>query len=304
MSELRWHPLLQQWVVLSTHRQHRPQLDTQAAGDHCPFCPGSGKVPEGGYEVLLVPNEWASFAMEFAGAKGICEVVLYDSRHNVLPSELPRERWRQIIDQWRRRTEELYSISEIAYVAIFENQGPEVGVTISHPHGQIYGMPFVPPLVAQEVEASRGPQGCILCAEVAAEAGGVRVVFEDKDWVGWVPAWSRFPFELYLSLRWHVEHLAQLTEEESTALSAALSNIRRRYDALFNGPMPLMMHLRQAPRGERLHLHFQFHPIRRSQSKLKFLAGVESGLGFFLNDVDPDDAARRLRQAVDTDGSC
>ncbi len=48
MSELRWNPVLGEWIITATHRMDRPQMPE----DWCPFCPGSGKVPDN-YDVYI-----------------------------------------------------------------------------------------------------------------------------------------------------------------------------------------------------------------------------------------------------------
>jgi UDPglucose--hexose-1-phosphate uridylyltransferase len=128
MSELRWHPLLEQWVAVTSHRQDRPQMPA----DWCPFCPGSGRVPEA-YDVYLYPNDFPAFSFDDPGAPGACDVVLYSPEHDRLPSELPVEQWEKVIDVWTRRSMELERDPRVKHVAIFENAGEAVGVTMPHP---------------------------------------------------------------------------------------------------------------------------------------------------------------------------
>src|SRR3954453_10596760 len=145
MSELRWHPLLKQWVVVAANRQDRPQMPK----DWCPFDPGSGRVPDH-YDVYLYPNDFPAFDEESGpfdptpglfkttGAAGVCDVVLYSPEHNQNPSQLPPERWEKIVRLWMTRTTELVARPEVRYIMIFENTGEAIGVTMPHPHGQIY----------------------------------------------------------------------------------------------------------------------------------------------------------------------
>src|SRR2546430_289790 len=148
-SELRWHPLLQQWVAVAAERQGRPQLPQ----DWCPFCPGSGRVPDH-YDVYLYSNDFPAFSLDnppfvpqaelfgVTGARGVCDVVLYSPDHNLLPSQLTVEQWAKVIELWTRRTVELFANADIQYVSVFENTGVAIGVTMPHPHGQIYGFPM------------------------------------------------------------------------------------------------------------------------------------------------------------------
>ncbi|MGD0013595.1 MAG: hypothetical protein ABSD56_04100 [Bryobacteraceae bacterium] len=189
MNELRWHPLYRQWVAVATERQDRPQLPA----DWCPFCPKWGRVPEG-YDVLLYPNDFPAFALtggtyephdpagdlyQTTGALGACDVVLYHPDHNLRPSELSAEHWRKIIGLWTRRTQELAALPRIEYVYVFENTGVAIGVTMPHPHGQIYAFPFLPPLVATELDSAAshyaGQRECLYCNILGRELEGGQV---------------------------------------------------------------------------------------------------------------------------------
>jgi UDPglucose--hexose-1-phosphate uridylyltransferase len=45
-------------------------------------------------------------------------------------------------------------------------------------------------------------------------------------------------------------------------------------------------------------LHLRLFSIRRAVGKLKYLAGSESAMGAFINDIAPEAAAQRLREVV------
>jgi UDPglucose--hexose-1-phosphate uridylyltransferase len=317
MNELRWHPLLRQWVVVSTHRQDRPQLPK----DWCPFCPGSGRVPED-YEVYLYPNDFPGFHLDSppfephpdtaivgesvfqtTGPRGACDVVLYSKEHNRLPSELPARRWRKVIDLWTRRTRELAAIPEIQYVYVFENTGLAIGVTMPHPHGQIYAFPFLPPLAKAELDsaAEYHSRTCeclycrILCDELKA---GQRIVAQNEDFVAFCPFFSRWPSEVQIYARRHMGGLEDLTDADADSLGALIKTVRQKYDHLYGFPLPLMMIVRQRPaKGDHpyFHFHVEFLPIQRSKTKLKYLAAVESGNGTFLNDTLAEEQAGILR---------
>lgn len=275
MSELRWHPLLRQWVVVSANRQDRPQMP---AG-WCPFCPGSGRVSET-YDVYLYPNDFPAF-------EGTCDVVLYSPNHNLLPSQLPVSQWEKVIDLWTRRTAELLAEPHVKHVMIFENQGEPVGVTMPHPHGQIYGFPFVPPRVERENEA----EPCAHCKVLEDELlDGRRILTKNDDFALFVPFFARFPYETQIYARRHVASLTALSQSEAKSLAGMISLIRKKYDALFGSPMPLMMVVHQDA-----HFYIEFLPLQRSATKLKYLAAVESASWTFLNDVVPEEAAIRLR---------
>src|ERR1700730_3362856 len=173
-SELRWHPLLREWVSRAVERQGPPQLPQ----DCCPFCPGSGRVPDD-YDVHLYPNDFPAFSFEnppfspgtglftTTGARGACDVVLYSPNHRLVPSHLPVEQWRKVIDLWAERTVELFGRPDVQHISVFENAGLAIGVTMPHPHGQIYAFPFVPPLDQRELDSAalhyREHSACLYC---------------------------------------------------------------------------------------------------------------------------------------------
>ncbi len=314
MSELRWHPVLRQWVGVAAARQHRPQMPK----DWCPFDPGSGKVPDH-YDVHLYSNDFAAFSKDSGpfdgtasgelfgntGARGSCDVVLYSPDHHRLPSELPAKHWRLVVDLWTRRTQELAADAAVQYVFIFENAGAAIGVTMPHPHGQIYSFPFIPPLAEMELASAREYRSekgtCLYCDLLAGELqAGERVVEGNESFVAFVPFAARFPSEVQIYARRHAPSLAALTDAEKSGLAELIQTIRRKYDALYGFPMPLMMMVRQAPvQGEHpyFHFHVEFFPIQRSPTKLKYLAGVETGAGTFLNDTLAEDQAEAMRKA-------
>ena len=311
MSELRWHPLLREWVSVAAARQNRPQMPT----DWCPFCPGSGRVPDH-YETLLYPNDFAAFSPNnppfedkpgiFAttGSRGSCDVVLYHSDHNLTPAAMSADHWAKVVELWRARTEELFANPDIAFVYIFENTGEAIGVTMPHPHGQIYGLPMVPPLVARELDSARAHMEaeaeCLYCRLLAEELKEEkRVVIESEHFVAFVPFHARWPGEVQIYSRRHAQSLADLSEAERSELARVIKSVRMKYDNLWGFAIPLMMAVRQRPY---LHFHVEFMPIQRSATKIKYLAGVESGLGLFLNDTVAEEKAAELRDAQGYDG--
>ena len=314
MSELRWHPLLRQWVGVAAHRQDRPQMPE----DWCPFCPGSGHVPDD-YDVYLYPNDFPAFSKDSppfssdtsaglyitTGAQGATDVVLYSPCHNLLPSQLTVDQWSKVIGLWTRRTRELFADPVIQYVAVFENTGVAIGVTMPHPHGQIYAMPFVPPLVQTAVDSAsswhREKHRCLFCDILAHETREtVRIVASNDSFVAFLPFFGRFPTELSIYARRHFPNLAGMDSREAQDLASILSTVRKKYDNLFGFPMPLMMMVRQSPaKGDHpyFHFHIDFLPIQRSAKKIKYLAGIESGCGTFLNDTRAELQAEKMRAA-------
>lgn len=281
----------------------------------CPFDPGSGRVPDD-YGVYIYPNDFPAFspmsdpfnpeADLFAqtGPRGACDVVLYSPEHSLPPSKLTVEQWRKVVELWSARTRQHAANPDVALIAIFENCGEAVGVTMPHPHGQIYAFPFIPPIVQKEMESSReyatvhGGE-CLFCQILDEENNrGVRLVFADEHFVAFVPYAARFPAEISLYPRRHVRSLLELSEEERTSLAKSISTIRQKYDNLYGFVMPLMMPLKQAPLRETAipyHFHVQFLPLQRSATKLKYMATIETAYGTFLADTAPEHMAEILR---------
>ena len=322
MSELRWHPLLAQWVVVASHRQDRPQMPA----DWCPFCPGSGRVPDD-YDVHLYPNDFPAFSEQnpsfdpdtardllgHTGARGACDVVLYNPEHTKRPSELSVAQWRKIIGLWEARSGELAKIPDVQQVMIFENTGVAIGVTMPHPHGQIYAFPFIPPLIQTEADNAREYYQrnfrCIYCGLLSREReDAIRIVAANDSFTAFVPFAARFPSEVQIYANRHVPGFVKMTEAERGDLASLISIIRRKYDNLYeraglepkDNVLPLMMIVRLPPvKGDHPyhHFHLEFLPLQRSQKKLKYLASVETAGGTYLADTRPEERAEALRKA-------
>lgn len=312
MHQLRWHALLQQWVVVTTERQNRPQMPA----DWCPFDPGSGRVPDH-YDVYLYPNDFPAFSPDagpfapvpglFAetGPRGACDVVLYSPVHTLPPSKLTPQNWLKVVNLWTERTRQHLENPDIAFVAVFENCGEAVGVTMPHPHGQIYAMPFVPPNVQEEIASVRqfadtNAGECLFCRLLAQElADGLRVIAADDHFTALVPYAARFPAEVWIYARRHTRTLPDLDDSEHSSLANMISIVRRKYDDLYGFVMPLMMTVKQAPLRQPespYHFHVQFLPLQRSPTKLKYLASMETAFGTFLADTAPEEMAENLRR--------
>jgi UDPglucose--hexose-1-phosphate uridylyltransferase len=322
MSELRWNPLLEEWVVTATHRQDRT---FRPPADYCPLCPTRDhtfptEVPAPSYEVVVFENKFPSFRREpevpavsgtqlmpAAPSQGTCEVVLYTDDHDTTFAELPLERIEGLIDVWADRYEELGSREYVDYVLIFENKGEAVGVTLDHPHGQIYAFPFIPPRVGRELEASSKHMAasgrCLFCDLMAEELrDGRRLVAEARDFVAFVPFYARYPYEVHVMPRAHAASISDLDIARRRGLARMLKDVTRGYDGLFGFSFPYMMIIHQAPTDggnyDHYHLHVEFYPPHRTRDKIKYLAGCESGAGTFINDSLPEEKAAELREAI------
>jgi UDPglucose--hexose-1-phosphate uridylyltransferase len=312
MPELRLDPLRREWVAYATERNDRTFLPTE----FCPLCPtgtgGASEVPLETFEIVVFENRFPAFGPDRRDGRPVrppttgCEVVVYTPEHDLTLAQLPAERVRLLVDVWADRYRELGSRAEVAYVYIFENKGEEVGVTLHHPHGQIYALPFVPPFAKAELDASRehlaGRGRCLHCTQLALEESGPRVVISEGSMAAFVPRSARWPYEVHLYPRRHVASIADLDDRERSDLANALSGLTGTYDRHFGFSTPYVMAVHQAPTDGRewpeAHLHFEFYPPHRRGDRLKYLAGVELGAGTFVNDTRPEDTAAKLRRAA------
>jgi len=297
------------WVGIAPARNARPLDSAAETPDPCPFCPGGTEVPFA-YEAAVFDNRFPSFRPDppppavlegpSGPALGRCEVVLYTHRHDASFGELSPTELARVVAVWIDRARELWSDPGHAYVCVFENRGSEVGATIAHPHGQIYALDHVPPIVVAKAAAHhrhRERTGeCLSCAAAAADTRSDRVVSMNGSFVVAVPFAARWPFEVCVRARRHgLGRLGELLPAEQRDLALALRDVVLRYDALFAGPLPYMMVAQEAPAdAPDWHLAFELYPLHRAPGAMKIRASVETGLGLFLNDVTPEDAARRL----------
>jgi UDPglucose--hexose-1-phosphate uridylyltransferase len=319
-SELRRDPLTGEWVVLAAHRQARTY---KPPADLCPLCPTvqgrPSEIPEPSYDVVVFENRFPSLAQEIpidpstvdAGlvrscpAIGRCEVVCFTSDHSASFGELSPRQARTVLDAWADRTEELARLPGVQQVFCFENRGEEIGVTLHHPHGQIYAYSFVPPRTERKLriaekylaEHGRHVLGDVLAAE---RAEGLRVVVDSPHWTAFVPAAARWPVEVQLAPRRRVPNIPALTPEERDDFAVTYLEVLRRLDRLYRKPLPYVAAWHQAPvhADEELSwLHLEVFSVRRSVDKLKYLAGSESGMAVWINDVTPEQIAQRLQEA-------
>jgi UDPglucose--hexose-1-phosphate uridylyltransferase len=299
VSERRFNELRGEEVVYAVHRQDRTFLPTEG---HCPLCPTRPghpptEIPFPSFEIVVFDNRFPSFE----SPDGAAEVVVYTDQHHGSFGRLGAERAQALMWVWRQRYEELGARPDVEYVLIFENRGVEVGTTLHHPHGQIYGFPFLPPVPALELAADERLGGCAICSLLAGElSDGERIVQENDSVASYVPYSARWPYEVHVVLREHRASLAQCTPRELADLASGLQEVTRGYDELFARPFPYVMVLHQAPTVDQGdgHLHVEFYPPLRTAEKLKYAAGSEQGAGTFIMDVMPEDSARGLREAI------
>lgn len=299
MSEQRFNELRGEPVVYAIHRQDRTFLP---ARDHCPLCPTppgatETEIPAAAFEIAVFDNRFPPFR----APHGAAEVVVYTDSHRGSFGTLAPERAEALMWVWRHRYQELGARADVRYVLIFENRGVEVGVTLHHPHGQIYGYPFLPPVAKLELAADERLGGCAPCTLLRRELrDGRRVVHESESVVAYVPYAARWPYETHVLMRRHRPSLLDCRALELRALAECLQALTRGYDALFARPFPYVMVVHQAPTDGRSegHLHVELYPPLRTADKLKHLAGSEQGAGTFIVDALPEQSAKALREAI------
>ena len=324
MNQLRWDPTLREWVAYATHRQDRTFLPPP---EYCPLCPTEPggfptEVPRESYDIVVFENKFPSYVpdapvpdesgtalMPTAPGRGVTEVVVYSDEHEETLAGLSEGRISNLVGVWADRYAELGAREEVAYVFIFENKGEAIGVTLHHPHGQIYGYPFVPPRPRKELEAAHTHfeehGACLHCDLLAEEhADGRRVIHKGEHFTAFVPFYAHYPYEIHVYARRCVSSITGLEEDERGDLAHVLKRILSGYDALFGFSLPYVMAMHQAPTdGEDhegvAHFHIEFYPPNRTAEKLKYLAGSEVGAGAFIMDALPETAAAALREAVE-----
>jgi UDPglucose--hexose-1-phosphate uridylyltransferase len=314
--ELRWDPVLSEWIIVSGARGERPV----ALQGRCPFCPGSEEIPTTPWRVLMLPNRFPALSPEplppsieadgfnrSRPSRGSCEVILYTPSHEGSLSTLEADHIKDVIQLWTERYRELSKKDYVKYVFIFENKGRETGTTLDHPHGQIYAFPFIPPVIKTELKSSKQywtrHRACLFCRILRAEQrNGSRMVYENDDFACFLPFFARWPYGVHIYPKRHVQELTDLTEKEQEMFALTLKNVLTKFDNLFQMSFPYMMVFHQKPSDGKTHNHYHFHiefyPPYRGRGKIKYFASVETGAGTITFDYSPEDKAKELRESL------
>jgi len=322
-AAMRYDILTGEWVSIAGHRQKRiyhPNVN------ECPLCPSTqsnmSEIPEHSYNVVVFENrfpsfegnfnqEQSAFTQEWGGeipASGRCEVIAYSDKHDGCLGNLSSEQMKLVISAWIDRNNELSTHPNIDFVFIFENRGAEVGVTLHHPHGQIYGYPFLPTymnkLLSQGKKYREIHNRSMLDDVVAKELlADERIVFQDRSWVVFVPHAARWPYEIQVHPLRSISSISELNDVEIEALSSLIPMLINALDGLFDNPLPYMAGWIQGPAKESSlntdsRLFLRIVSVQRSENKLKFLAGSESLMGAWISDILPEVAAEKIRTAI------
>jgi UDPglucose--hexose-1-phosphate uridylyltransferase len=325
-GRMRWDAIMGEWVAVAGHRQTRIFLPDAAQCPICPTSPGNrSEIPEADYQVAVFENRFPSFLFGSGiadtddvpdwgrdlPAHGRCEVVAFSDDHAGSIGRLTTEQMGLVFAAWQDRTADLAALAGIRYVFVFENRGAEVGVTLHHPHGQIYAYPYVPPVARRLHDQAEShwmrTHRRLLDDVVDLELeSGARIVHRDEHWVVFVPYAARWPFELQIHPLHDRGVLTDVSPDEAAAFCAFYPRMVRALDTLFDAPFPYMSGWVQRPahatdaeaRDARLYLRLISN--RRAADKLKYLAGSESLMGAFINDVTPEESAARIRAALES----
>ena len=315
-SHLRWHPLRGEWVAYASHRQNRTFLPPT---EYSPLAVTKSdefptELPAGEYDMAVFENLFPSLSLEATTApheitetepgRGVCEVVVFSQDPNTSLAKMSIEEIDLLLEVLGHRTQEIGRRPEIKYVLPFENRGVEVGVTLHHPHGQIYAYPFLPPVQQRMLETQQAflkkTDKNLLETLIQDEIkDGRRIISQNESAVAFVPVCARYTFETWVAPLKRHEFLTDLTATERRALAVTLKTVLMKFDAMWDKPFPYLMSLFQAPTDGVPHpeayLHFEIFPPYRTRDRLKFLAGTEIGAGLFINDALPEEKAQELR---------
>ena len=305
-GELRWHPFRQEWNVYSPHRQGRTFKPSATDDPLAPSRPGvpPTEIPFSNFELVVFENKFTNLhadapepisikGIKSELAKGRCDVVVYGPESSGNLHTIGQNKRRLLLAAWNDRYQTLFDDGQ-KFVMPFENRGDEVGVTLHHPHGQIYAFPFIPQV--QQRAARSFDEGYSLEEDIqthrtefgVASVGGL---------TAFCPPYARFPFEVWIAPDKRQAGPWEFNEEQLDGFAHLLGDITRRYDEYFQAPTPYMLSLHASPKGHEGSFHFtaQFYPLLRAPGRAKYLASVEQSTGCFTVDVMPEKAAEILR---------
>lgn len=314
--------MIKDWVMIASHRQNRPQMPK----DWCPFCPGSGKVPDS-YDVYKYDNDFPALsqnppepddvATDFYKVKpshGKCEVILFSPEHNGNIRDLSDEHMNKLVNLWCERFDAMREDEKIKYVFIFENRGDVVGVTMPHPHGQMYGYSVLPKKMELELDAglehyNENNCECIFCRMNKEETSfKERVICENEDFIAYIPFFADYAYGVYIVSKKHKQYITDFTESEKMNLGIIMRNVVGMYDNIFDFNFPYMMCMHNAPVNmedekykdfdKYTHFHIEYYPPLRDSNKQQFQASSETGVWAHCNPTAPEAKAAEMREAL------
>ena len=317
-ATMRQDPLTGEWVSIAASRQNRVFLPP---ADQDPLAPATASNPSevpSNYDVAVFENRSPSFGpsteafdpalLDEIGlgrtlpSVGRCEVVCFSPEHEGSFGTLSLSRARTVIEAWADRTSVLSAIPGVQQVFPFENRGEEIGVTLRHPHGQIYSYPYVTPRTQRVVESiSRFGPG-LFESILQFERSSERVVLAGEHWSAYVPFAARWPLEVHMLPHRHIPDFAATNDAERTELAGMYLRLLGGIDALYDTPTPYIAAWHQAPvtvSRDDIRLMLQLTSPRRAESKLKYLAGSEAAMGAWIGDIVPEQTAAFIRKGIE-----
>ena len=308
-AHMRWHPLREEWVGHAASRQNRTHLPNVA---ECPLCPmqeggALTDIPVDDFDVAIFTNRFSALSeladaapdlqVETRSGYGLCDVICYAAEHGGSFATIGADRISLLISAISDRLEEIYKDDEIVWALPFESRGREIGVTLDHPHGQIYALPHLPQAVATQARAFAKANPLL---DIANTINPDLIIAQNEVGVAFCPEWARYPFELWVAPHKAMAGPGQMSRSEQDGFAALLDIAVNKLDAVFDSPMPYTFSWQIAPKGfeDNFHFHCLFQPIRRAADKLKYLASVEQFTSFFLVDLPPEAAADMLNGKV------
>jgi UDPglucose--hexose-1-phosphate uridylyltransferase len=315
---MRQDPLTGDWISIAEARQNRVFLPPSDQDPLAPSTPSNPSEIPGNYDVVVFENRSPSFGPELADgytdeqltsigvgrslpAIGRCEVVCFSPESFGSFGSLTESRARTVIEAWADRTAALSALPGVREVFPFENRGEAIGVTLHHPHGQIYSYPYVTPRTRRLLESIESFDGDLFESILELESASERVVLRGEHWIAFVPFAARWPLEVHMLPLRHVPDFVGTTEAERDELAILYLRLLRGVDALYPTPTPYIAAWHQAPTDvgrDTVRLMLQLTSPRRSEDKLKYLAGSESAMGAWIGDVVPETAAAAIRDAI------
>ena len=313
-ATMRQDPLTGEWISIAAARQNRVFLPPADQDPLAPATPANPSEVPNNYDVAVFENRSPSFGPALgeldlrglglgrtAPSHGRCEVVCFSPEHEGSFGSLSEGRARTVIEAWADRTSFLSSLPGVAQVFPFENRGEAIGVTLHHPHGQIYSYPYVTPRT-QRLISSLEQHGPTLFEDILQfERGSERVVLSGEHWTAYVPFAARWPIEVHMLPHRHIPDFAATNTEERDELATMYLRLLRGIDNLYDTPTPYIAAWHQAPVNvgrDEIRLMLQITSPRRAANKLKYLAGSEAAMGAFIGDVLPEQSAAFIREGI------
>ena len=321
MAELRWNPLLDTFSMMASNRQHRPHLPN----NWCAFCPGEGKKVPANFDVLAYPNDFPVLSQQpetinisntsitkNKKAYGKCEVILYSPQHNIKLYELADAHILKLIQLWKSRFENLANDKKIKYIFEFENKGEEVGVTMPHPHGQLYAYSWIPSKIKTELDNCKKyfrkhKRNLFDDLNQSEKQYQKRVVAENDYFVAYIPYFTDYPFGVFIVAKTNLQNFTEFNDAEMKAFGNLLKQLTKGFDAIYDRPFPYIMAIHQSPVNTKKYancatyfrFHVEFYPPLRAKDKIKYYAGSEMGAGAAANPLDIDECALLLKNKIE-----